>query len=134
MELKGKRALVTGAAVRVGREIALTLAAKGADVVIHYRSSAAEAESAANEVRAKGGVIVNIADWSGFRPYRDFMPYCASKGGLITLTKSLARDFAPKVRANAVAPGPVMPPADLSAEERDAVSGSTLVGRWGSPR
>jgi NAD(P)-dependent dehydrogenase (short-subunit alcohol dehydrogenase family) len=213
MELHRKRALVTGAAVRVGREIALALAAKGADILLHYRSSHAEAEDTAAAVRAvgvrcetlqadlsvsadvtrlarealgtgpvhilvnsaslfyktppdtvtesdwdtlldanlkgpfllslalgkamaadRGGTIVNIADWSGFRPYRDFMPYCVSKGGLLTLTKALARDFAPNVRVNAVAPGPVLPPPDLSEEERLRVIRKTLLGRWGTPR
>ena len=38
------------------------------------------------------------------------------------------------MRANAVAPGPVMPPPDMSEEERQTVAGQTLVGRWGTPR
>jgi pteridine reductase len=50
----GRVALVTGAAVRVGREIALELARAGADVAVHYRSSAAEAAQTAEEIRAMG--------------------------------------------------------------------------------
>ena len=83
--------------------------------------------------KKNGGKIVNIADWSGFRPYKDFMPYCTSKGGLITLTKALARDFAPKVQANAVAPGPVLVPPDMSEEEKQAIAKTTALGRWGKP-
>ena len=83
--------------------------------------------------RENGGKIVNIADWSGFRPYKDYAPYCASKGGLITLTKSLARDLAPKVLANAIAPGPILPPHEFSEEEKEIVAKTTAVGRWGSP-
>jgi 3-oxoacyl-[acyl-carrier protein] reductase len=53
--LKGKVALVTGAASGVGREIVLTLAAEGAAVVVNYRSSRQEAEDLVSEVAAKGG-------------------------------------------------------------------------------
>lgn len=52
--LAGKTALVTGAARRIGRAIALTLAAAGADVAITYRESAAEAEQTAHELSALG--------------------------------------------------------------------------------
>ncbi len=52
--LRGKTALVTGAAKRIGREIALALAAEGANVVIHYRESAAEAEGLGAELAARG--------------------------------------------------------------------------------
>jgi len=213
MELIGKTALVTGAAKRVGRSIALALAKKGVNIVLHYRGSEAEAKTVASEItalgvacnlvaadlakatdiqrmlsdikkkslsvdflinsasiyfktpvetadekqwdelmtvnlkapyllsvtlgremaKAKGGKIINIADWSGFRPYKDFIAYCASKGGLITLTKSLARDFAPKVYANAVAPGPVLAPSDMDDKEKEAIAKTTALGRWGKP-
>src|SRR3977135_1489257 len=53
--LKGKVALVTGAARDVGREIALTLAAEGAAVAVNYLSSEAEAEAVVAEIKAKGG-------------------------------------------------------------------------------
>lgn len=53
--LKGRVALVTGAARDVGREIALTLAAEGAAVAVNYRSSGAEADALVGEIAAKGG-------------------------------------------------------------------------------
>jgi NAD(P)-dependent dehydrogenase (short-subunit alcohol dehydrogenase family) len=53
--LKGKIALVTGAASGVGREIALMLAAEGASVAVNYRSSGKEAENLVGEIAAKGG-------------------------------------------------------------------------------
>lgn len=80
-----------------------------------------------------GGQIINIVDWSAFRPYRDYSAYCASKGALVTLTKSLARDLAPKVRANAVAPGPVLAPPGMGLEESQAIASLTVLGRWGKP-
>jgi len=54
IDLTGKTALITGAARRIGREIALSLAAEGANVVIHYRGSAAEAEQLAATIRGMG--------------------------------------------------------------------------------
>lgn len=85
------------------------------------------------EMKLRGGKIINIADWSGFRPYKDYLAYCSTKGGLITLTKALARDLAPKVCVNAVAPGPVMAPPDLSVSEQEAIAKTTALGRWGKP-
>jgi NAD(P)-dependent dehydrogenase (short-subunit alcohol dehydrogenase family) len=65
-ELQGRVALVTGAALRTGRALALALAHAGADVLIHYRSSHAEAESLAAEVSALGRraqlVAADLAD------------------------------------------------------------------------
>ncbi len=54
LPLSGKVALVTGAGIRVGRAVALALAAAGADIAVHYRSSGAGAEEACRAVRALG--------------------------------------------------------------------------------
>ena len=54
MELKGKVALVTGAANRVGREIALALARKGATILLHFNHSKSAAEKTAGEIKALG--------------------------------------------------------------------------------
>src|SRR5689334_12880146 len=54
MELKNKVAVVTGSAKRVGQAIALTLASRGASIVLHYRSSKKEAEATAAEIRNLG--------------------------------------------------------------------------------
>lgn len=79
------------------------------------------------------GKIINIADWSGIRPYVDYLPYCVSKAGIIGLTKALALDLAPKVQVNCVAPGPVLLPEDLTHEEREEIIARTPLKRLGSP-
>lgn len=179
--LEGRVVLVTGAARRIGRGIAIKLAQEGARVAIHYggsekeaRATAAECggapifranlervleierlftevenhfgridglvnnaarftridplkvseadwdfvhdvnlkatffccQQAANRMMAgEGGRIVNISSLGGLRPWSQHAHYCASKAGVIMLTRALAKAFAPKVTVNSVAPG-----------------------------
>ena len=213
MRLAGRWALVTGAARRVGRAIALELGARGAHVVVHHHTSTAEAAATVAELERRGvralalaadlarseavaalaaeaeartggiavlvnsasnylrtpfdglteaawdasldvnlkapfllawhlgramrargeGAIVNVADWAGERPYPHYLPYCVSKGGLVSLTRGLARELAPSVRVNAVAPGPVLLPEDFGPEQAEAVRRATPLGRIGCP-
>jgi pteridine reductase len=211
VKLKGKTALVTGAGKRVGREIALTLARRGANVVVHYHTSGADArrlvaeiktlgvnalavqadQTNARQVRAavsqalrhfgtldcliasaavfrrtsftklteedwdfhidanlkgpflfalevgrqmKAGKMIFFSDWAAIRPYRNYLPYLVSKAGIICLTKALAKELAPGVQVNAIAPGPVLLPEDFPAAERRKVINATLVKRLGSPQ
>ena len=180
--LSTKVVLVTGAAKRIGRDIALRLGREGARVAIHYGESREQAERTAaecgaagifqanlekvdeirrmfDEVHAKlgrldglvnnaarftmkdplevteadwdfihdvnlkatffccqsgarimkqqetGGRIVNISSLGGLRPWSLHAHYCASKAGVIMLTKALAKAFAPTITVNSVAPG-----------------------------
>jgi pteridine reductase len=83
-----------------------------------------------------GGVIVNIGDWAVARPYLNYAAYFPSKGAIPVLTRDLAVELAarnPRVRVNAILPGPVMLPPDLPAAERAASIAGTLVKREGSP-
>lgn len=179
--LEGRVILVTGAAKRIGRGIAMRLAREGARVAIHYHNSAAEARATAAEcndapifsanlehvaeiealfnavenhfghidglvnnaarytrkdpleitesdwdfihsvnlkatffccqqgarrmLAKDGGRIVNISSLGGLRPWSQNAHYCASKAGVIMLTRALAKAFAPRVTVNSVAPG-----------------------------
>src|SRR5258706_1249685 len=87
-------------------------------------------------LEARQGVIVNVASELGMLGRAHFAPYCAAKAGVIALTRSLAREFAPTVRINAVAPGPV-DTAMLSVEhmspETIALESAIPAGRVGKP-
>lgn len=88
----GRIALVTGAAVRVGRAIALELARTGADVAVHYRSSAAEAEQTVNEIRGLNRRAAALpAELSDPEQCRELVRAAASAlGGLDYLVHSAA--------------------------------------------
>ena len=58
-------------------------------------------------LKARRGSIVNVSSVAGQSGQGSSIPYCASKGAMNTLTKSLAKAFGPEVRVNAVAPGPI---------------------------
>ncbi len=62
----------------------------------------------APELSKTQGCIVNITDIYADRPLADHIIYCAAKAGLVSVTKSLARELAPKVRVNAVSPGAIL--------------------------
>lgn len=84
-----------------------------------------------------GGAIVNIGDWAIIRPYLDHAAYFPSKGAIPTLTRDFAVELAsrnPRIRVNAILPGPAMVPEGLSESERQAAVDTTLVKLPGSPR
>lgn len=84
----------------------------------------------------EGGCIVNVGDWADARPYPDYAAYFPSKAAIPGLTRAFAVELGtrnPNVRVNAVLPGPVMLPAEMSATERAEVAAATLVKREGSP-
>jgi pteridine reductase len=211
--LTGKAVLVTGAARRVGAAVVRALHAAGANVIVHFRSSAEPAaelarelnearadsarlaecdlldieqlpglvgaateafgrldilinnastfyptplgditeidwndligtnlkaplflsQAAAAALRINDGLILNIADIHGLRPLGRHPVYSVAKAGLIMLTKSLARELGPRVRVNAIAPGPVMWPEDgMDTHLKEAIVDKTALKRPGS--
>jgi len=205
--LASKIVLVTGAAKRIGRGIALRLAREGARVAIHYHHSESEARQTAEECggaalfradlesvaeiarmfgeveercgrldglvnnaarftrfdpleitekdwdfihsvnlkavffccqhgarlmrKSGGGRIVNISSLGGIRPWAEHAHYCASKAGVIMLTRALAKAFAPEITVNSVAPG-VIPFPDIDERGRRMIE-ATPAKRGGTP-
>ena len=78
------------------------------------------------------GKIIFFSDWSVLtRPYKDYLAYNAAKSAVVGLTKSFAKELAPHVLVNAIAPGPMLRPPDLTDEENIEVLSGTLLKRWG---
>ncbi|MBO10897.1 MAG: hypothetical protein CMJ68_09055 [Planctomycetaceae bacterium] len=80
-----------------------------------------------------GGVIIGIGDLSAFEPWPGFAGHAVGKGAVLSLTRQLALELAPRVRANAVVPGPALRPLDYDEEKFERVAADTLLGRWGTP-
>ena len=198
-------ALVSGAAKRLGRAVALRLATDGANLVIHYRNSQKEAQETVAEVKKLGrrafavpadltnvseiknlfaqtdehfgrldilvnsaanfietpfasttesdwdraldsnlkayffcaqaaapalkasqGVIINFADIGGILGWPGFIPHSISKAGVLMLTRALAKELAPQVRVNAIAPGTITMPGDPPEWQQDFIKRAPL--------
>jgi len=199
--MKNKVVLVTGGAKRIGRSIALALAAEGAQVAVHYSTSETEAKSlgfpvfqadleSVTEIRTlfdrvanhfgrldglvnnaarftrfdpleieekdwdfihsvnlkatffccqaaakimlagEGGHIVNISSLGALRPWQDHAHYCASKAGVVMLTRALAKAWAPHISVNSVAPGVI--PFDKIDDRIERFIAATPAGRAGT--
>jgi 3-oxoacyl-[acyl-carrier protein] reductase/pteridine reductase len=207
-EIKDRLVLVTGAAKRIGRAIALDLHAHGARVAIHYSGSEAAARKTAEEcgnapvfkanlesvaeiqrlfaevedtagplyglvnnaarftrfhpfditeadwdfihnVNLKAtffccqqaakrmvprgeGRIVNMSSLGGIRPWSEHAHYCASKAGVIHMTRALAKAFGPQVTVNSVAPGAIPFGNDASDERVASMIRATPAQRGGT--
>ena len=92
-------------------------------------------QAAATALRKTQGAIVNITDIHAERPLKSYVVYSIAKAGLVGLTRSLARELAPDVRVNAVAPGPILWPDEEVFDElaRQRIISHTPLRREGSP-
>ncbi len=94
------------------------------------------AQAAWPHLKKTHGCIVNIADIHAERPIKRYPIYSAAKAGLVMLTKSLARELAPQVRVNAIAPGTIMWPegeAEVSDAQKQEMLARIPLKRSGSP-
>lgn len=82
-------------------------------------------------LRAARGSVVAITCLSADRPWKNYVPYAASKAALANLVKGFALSLAPEVRVNAVAPGTVMPPADYDEVVVDRIRARVPLRRIG---
>ena len=211
-----KRILITGAAKRIGKEMALSFFNKGWDIVIHYNSSKDEAEALADQMNSERnnsamlvqanldnanevenlvkkilsknrsidalinnastfyptpigtfseenwnalmgsnlkaplfliqsfhkeleknkGFIINVTDINVDRALVNHSIYLAAKSGLQTLTKSLAKELAPNIRVNAIAPGAILEPpnTDWTAEQKNNIINAVPMKRMGTEK
>lgn len=91
-------------------------------------------QAALPHLRRQRGTIVNMIDIHARRPLRHFHVYGAAKAGLAMLTRSLARDLAPDVRVNGVAPGAILWPDDgMTDRIKDSIVRQIPLGRPGEP-
>ena len=211
-----KTILITGAAKRIGKEIALTFKELGWNIIIHYNSSKKDADDLADQInkdnpdsaktvqgnldvkediekilnevgemfptidllvnnasafyptpidkisenhweeligsnlkgplfliqglkeklKASKGSIINITDTNLIKGVANYSIYSAAKAGLEAVTKGLARELAPEIKVNAIAPGAMLEPTDIkwTDEQRDKVIKTIPLNRMGSEK
>ena len=211
-----KTILITGAAKRVGKEMALSFFKKGWDIIIHYNSSIEDAQSLADEMNAQRknsafiiqanldnaddvltlaetslsfsgridglinnastfyptpmgsfseehwnalmgsnlkaplfliqflsdtlrknkGFIINITDINVNKSLTNHSIYLAAKSGLQTITQSLAKELAPDIRVNAIAPGAILEPPNVTwtKEQKDNIIKLIPMSRMGNEK
>ena len=83
-------------------------------------------------LQAQGGSIINLVDVYAARPRPGYAVYCATKAGLVALTQALARELAPTIRVNAVAPGAILWSAESTAGDQHTILAKTPLAKLGS--
>jgi len=91
------------------------------------------AQRAVGALRQSRGSMVFITCSSVLCPFRGHLPYMVAKGGLYQLMRALALQLAPEVRVNAIAPGLVLPPADMALRQIEQIARTMPLGQVGRP-
>jgi pteridine reductase len=127
--------LVNSAAVMERATVAeTTVAAWDGILDLNLRAPFFLSQQAAIYLAPRRGTIVNIADLSGFEPWRNYPAHSVSKAGVVMLTKVLAVALAPEITVNGIAPGTVLLPDDWGDDRRAFLAATTPLGRLGSPQ
>ncbi len=103
---------------------------------IHVKAPFLLSQAAYPLLKQRCGTIINITDIHAENPLKGYSVYCQSKAALKMQTESLAREFAPDVRVNAVAPGAIMWPENvnsLTIEEQQKIIAKTPLKQHGKP-
>jgi pteridine reductase len=87
------------------------------------------AQAAAPELARSSGSILFVSDVAATQAWPSHVPHAAAKAAINALVRNLAVALGPNVRVNAIAPGIVLPPADMSREAVEALVGRTALGR-----
>lgn len=85
------------------------------------------------EGQGVAGKIINIADVGGIMGWAGYVVYCASKAGLIGATKAMAKELAPAICVNAIAPGVIAGTEDIDPDQLERQLGFIPAGRLGKP-
>jgi pteridine reductase len=101
-------------------------------LALNLSANLALSQAAAPALRQSRGSIVLVTCSSATTPFKNYLPYVVSKGAVKHLMKTLALELAPEIRVNAVAPGTVLPPDDLSETSLRSLAESVPLRRLGS--
>jgi pteridine reductase len=101
---------------------------------IHVTSPMLLCRDLAPLLRQCGGHVINMVDLLAERPWPQYLGYCTSKAGLLNLTLGLARELAPEVTVNGIAPGVVEWPADYPEAEKQKYLKRVPLKRAGRPQ
>jgi pteridine reductase len=126
--------LVNNASVYVPGRLADTdMAMMRLVTAVHVQAPTLLCRRFEKSLRTSRGHIINMVDLLAERPWPQYLAYCTSKAALANLTLGLARELAPEVTVNGIAPGVVEWPKDYPAAEQERYLNRVPLGRAGTP-